>query len=91
MCCVDLAEPEGWGSLASLLPSPVGFDSFNITHQILSQADTKDLKTRETQNIRPRDGKVKNTEQAAVMRGSARCCLLRPLGASVDRKSKLRL
>lgn len=48
VCCVDLAGTAGWGCPASLLMSPVGFDSFDIAHQILSKADTKDLETNAT-------------------------------------------
>ena len=49
VCCVALVGPEGWGFLASQLLSPVGFDSFDITHQVLREADTKNLKrTRKT-------------------------------------------
>ena len=40
-------------SLASCLLSPVGFYSFDITHQVLSKADTKNLKRRTQSSLSP--------------------------------------
>lgn len=44
MCCVSPAGPQGRCSTTSPLLSPVGFDSFDVAHQVLSETDTKNLK-----------------------------------------------
>lgn len=79
VCCVDLAGPTGRGSLASPLLSPVGFDCFDVTHQVLSKADTKNLKRKPhkasgqamfTDNY-TRKLLLKKKEQTAVLQGFA--------------------
>lgn len=40
---------SGWGHPTSILLSPVGFDSSDVTHEVLSKADTKNLE--ENKNI----------------------------------------
>ena len=71
VCCVDLAGPEGRGRLSSPLLSPVGFDSFDVTHQVLSEADAKNLEkeSHTGQETAAENGPECSMSQTAVLQG----------------------
>lgn len=84
---------RGAGRPHSPLLSPVGFDSSDVTHQVLSEADPKNLKREHITLEKTRQEymlelkKKKKKRAAAVLQGFASCYRLPPLDGSDDTKS----